>query len=361
MHAIHWWRTQFGAPEIQNLSAAVLNENISQGDVTVKWESEVARHLGVPFCVATTSGSVALLIALMALGIGQDDEVLVPNRTWIASAHAVAMLGAKAVLVDVLPDLPLLDIADARAKITPRTKAIMPVHLGGRAVDMTGVHTLAEAYGLKVVEDASQAFMSRNASGFLGTQSDVGCFSLSVAKLISTGQGGFVVTRCKETQERLRLLRSHGVANVIHATYTNLGFNFRFTDLQAAFGMAQLERIPQRLRHVRAVYDRYAEGLKSVRCVTLLPIDVESGEVPLYTEVLCENRNAVMGYLEAHGIQTRPFYPDLDQAHYLGNTGAFCNARRFGESGLFLPCGPDQPIENVDTVLEVLRSFDNEN
>ena len=357
MHEISWWRTQFGEPEIKRVADAISHEHISQGAVTAEFEAKIAAALGVPYCVATTSGSMSLLMALMTLGISRDDEVIVPNRTWIASAHAVAMLGGKAVLVDVLPDAPILDVAAARRSITKRTKAIMPVHLGGRAADMAAVQAVAAEHNLRIVEDASQALFSKNAAGFLGTQSDAGCFSLSVAKLISTGQGGFTVTKSKETYDRLKSIRTHGVADVINASYTQLGFNFRFTDLQASFALAQLERVPQRIQHVHAVYERYVAGLAKVSCVKLIPFAVARGEIPLYVEVLCDNREKIMAHLASRGIQTRPFYPDLDQAGHLKSSGEFPRARVFGERGLFLPCGPDQPLSNIDRVLEALRLY----
>src|SRR2546421_11726540 len=134
MQNVSWWRTTFGDPEIQGLTNAINHEHISQGPVTAEFEARIAEALGVPYAVATTSGSMAILIALMALGIRRDDEVIVPNRTWIATAHAVAMLGAKVVLVDVKPNVPLMDLSLVRAKITPRTKAIIPVHLGRRVM-----------------------------------------------------------------------------------------------------------------------------------------------------------------------------------------------------------------------------------
>lgn len=336
---------------------AISHEHISQGSVTAEFEKKLAEALGVPYVVATTSGSVALLMALMALGIRRDDEVIVPNRTWIATAHAAAMLGARVVLVDVRPEVPLMDISQVRRKITPRTKAIMPVHLGGRMVDMKEITSLAREYGLRVIEDASQALFSRNSEGYVGTQSDAGCFSLSVAKLVATGQGGFIVTRNKDTYERLKLIRTHGVTDVINASYTQLGFNFRFTDIQASIGIAQLARAPKRIEHVKAVYARYKAGIAELPFLKLIPFAVAAGEIPLYSEVLCDDRARLVDYLNAQGIQTRPFYPDLDRADYLQNEGDFPNSRLFGDKGLFLPCGPEQPLENIDRVLEILRAF----
>jgi perosamine synthetase len=357
MRNVSWWRTTFGEPEIQGLTNAINHEHISQGPVTAEFEARIAEALGVPYAVATTSGSMAILIALMALSIRRDDEVIVPNRTWIATAHAVAMLGAKVVLVDVKPDVPIMDLSLVRSKITPRTKAIIPVHLGGRMIEMKELQAIAEEYGLLVIEDASQALFSRNAEGFAGTHSDAGCFSLSVAKLISTGQGGFVVTKSKQTYEELKLIRTHGVADVINATYTHLGFNFRFTDLLASVGIAQLARAPGRVERAKAVYAKYEAGLAKLPFLKLIPFDVSGGEVPLYIEVFCDDRKKLIDYLSAQGIQTRPFYPDLDLAGYLGNSGKFPNSRVFGEHGLFLPSGPEQPLENIDYVIDVLSRF----
>ncbi len=357
MHTISWWRTTFGEPEIERLVDSISHEHISQGSVTAEFEKKLAEALGIPYVVATTSGSVALLMALMALGIRRDDEVIVPNRTWIATAHAAAILRAKVVLVDVMPDVPLMDISQVRRKITAQTKAIMPVHLGGRMVDMKEISALAKEYDLRVIEDAAQALFSRNSEGYAGTQSDAGCFSLSVAKLVATGQGGFIVTRNKDTYEKLKLIRTHGVTDVINASYTQLGFNFRFTDIQASIGIAQLARAPKRIEHVKAVYGRYEAGIAELPFLKLIPFAVAAGEIPLYVEVLCDDRARLVDYLSEQGIQTRPFYPDLDRAGYLQNEGDFPNSRGFGDKGLFLPCGPEQPLENIDRVLEILRAF----
>ena len=255
--SISWWRTSFGEPEIRNLEDAVAEEHISQGPVTAEFETRFAEILDGSYAMATTSGSVALLLAMMALGIGRDDEVIVPNRTWIATAHAALFLGAKVVLVDVLPDIPVMDMSQVREKITAKTKAIVPVHLNGRGVDMEAVNALAQEYGLFIVEDAAQAFLSRNSTGYLGTQSDAGCFSLSIAKLISTGQGGVIVTESQQLHEKLKLIGNHGVVDNFTDTWNELGFNFKYTDLLASFGIAQLSRVPGRLAHVHAIYDRY--------------------------------------------------------------------------------------------------------
>jgi dTDP-4-amino-4,6-dideoxygalactose transaminase len=179
---------------------------------------------------------MALTMSLLTLGIGPGDEVIVPNRTFMATAHAALILGAKVRLVDVLPDRPLLDVAQVEAAITPRTKAVLAVHLNGRAVDMPALKALAPRHNLKVVEDAAQAFLSKGSFGWLGAQSDFGCFSLGMTKLVSTGQGGFVVTRDESLYHRMRRVQCHGVVDTLIDTYEMLGSNFKFNDVLASIG-----------------------------------------------------------------------------------------------------------------------------
>ncbi len=354
---IPWWRTSFGDEEIRRVTLAINNENISQGPVVAEFEHLLAAYLGVPYVVATTSGSIALLMSAMAAGVGHGDEVIVPNRTWIATAHAPAMLGAKVMLVDVEVDRLIIDSTKIEEAITPRTKAIMPVHLNGRSANMREINRIAHKHGLKVIEDAAQALGSRNEDGLLGTQSDMGCFSLSVTKIIATGQGGFIATRDRKLYDKLVAIRTHGVGSVIDAEWTQLGFNFRFTDILASIGIAQLECLDERIEKVKAIYLRYSEGIKYLPYLSLIPVNIDAGEVPIYVEVLCKERDRLISFLAEKGIQARPFYPDLNMASYLQNNGNFPNSDQFGMQGIFLPSGPSQSIENVNRVIKVMHSF----
>ncbi len=293
----------------------------------------------------------------MALKVGPGDEVIVPNRTWVATAHAAILLGAKVVLVDCLPDIPAMDIAELESKITPRTKAILPVHLNGRAVNMDELNRIARKHKLAVVEDACQALFSKNAAGYLGTQSDIGCFSLGVSKLISTGQGGIAVTRSREIYEQLKLVRNHGVVDNFTDTWNQLGCNFKFTDLLASFGIVQLSLASERIAHVKAVYGRYMAAVAKLNFMQMIPVKVDQGEVPLYVEVFCKERKSLMEFLKVRGIQLRPSLPSLHTSSYFGQGGAFPNSLKFAEQGMYLPCGPSQSLENVDRVIECLNEF----
>lgn len=357
MNKIFWWRTNFEEEDIRNVADSIVSGYVSQGPVTAEFEARAAQALDVPYVVATTNGSTALLMALMALGIKRGDEVIVPNRTWIATAHAPLMLGAKVVLVDVLPDIPIMDVSQIKQKITARTKAIIPVSLNGRPVDMGEVWNIANEYGFTVIEDAAQSFLSKRAGKYIGTESDAGCFSLSIAKLLPTGQGGFVVTKNRETFERLKRIRTHGVDDLINTTFYEMGFNFRFTDIQASLGLRQFDRLKERIVYLKKIYCMYEEKIRELDFLNLIPVNIFQDEIPIYIEVLCKQREQLINFLASHDIQARPFYPDLHTARYLEASGEFPNARIFGEQGLVLPCGPAQSLENINRVLDTLKVY----
>ena len=206
MEKISWWWVKFGESEIANVTQAISRGQISQGKVTAEFEAKFASMLNVKYAVATTSGTTALYLALFAMGVGAGDEVIIPDRTWVATAHAAYMLGAKVVLVDTYADTPVIDVDQVERKITERTKVILPVHINGRACNLERWQTLARKHNIKIIEDAAQAMFSKSNGHYLGTTSDLGCFSFAMSKLISTGQGGMVVTN-DEALKNLRFFR----------------------------------------------------------------------------------------------------------------------------------------------------------
>lgn len=354
---IQWWRTEFSKEELFSIMETLSQERISQGPETETFERECAGLLEVPYAVATTSGTMALTLSLLALGVGPGDEVIIPNRTFIATAHAALVLGARVVLVDTRRDLPLMDVAAVEAKITPRTKAIMPVHLNGRAVDMPALRRIAERHQIAIVEDAAQAILSRTEEGCLGTLGTIGAYSLGMTKLISTGQGGLMVTKSADVAHRLRLARNHGVVDVFEATYTQLGFNGKYNDIAAAFGRAQIRRADHKREYVTELYRLYGEAMADLRYIQMIPVNLERGEVPLWIEVAVADREKFKIFLAERNIDTRKFLPNLNLAPHLKNDGSFPNSEFFHHHGIFLPGGPGQPMANVHRVLEALRDY----
>ena len=294
MKPIPWWSPQITNEDF-SLVADVLRSNfVNDGEVTEQFEREIARLVGARHAVAVTSGTAALYLSLKALGVGHGDEVIVPDVTFIATANAVTMAGAKAVLVDVDEQtLALSPDACARA-ITPRTKAIMPVHVSGRAGTITEILNLAKSHELPVVEDAAEALLSGHEGKYLGTLGQAGCFSFSPNKTITTGQGGMIVTNDDELHLRLRKLKDQG--RPVRGTggadvHESVGFNFKFTNLQAALGLGQLNYLRARTDRQQRIYDLYREELAGIPAITLMQVNTVDGECPQWTDALVERRD----------------------------------------------------------------------
>jgi perosamine synthetase len=355
---VPYWYTKLGKEEIAAAGAAIRSENLSMGPITRAFEEALSAYLGAPYVVLTTSGSVALYMAFKVLGIGTGDEVVVPNRTFIATAHAVMMTGAKVKLVDSRPDCTVVDENQIESAITKHTKAICPVHLNGNPADMRTIRAIAAKYGLFVVEDAAQAFGSRTSDGMLGTTGHLGCWSLGVTKLITTGQGGFLCTRDRQLHERLLLLRTHGVASTFSAHFGSFGFNFRYNDISASIGLVQLGKVATKIAKHVDVYRWYEREIADIPYLKLLPVDIQAGQLPLWVEVLCSERDKVVEILDARGIQVRPFLPDLSESPHLENDDTrFVNSKRFARHGMFLPVGPDLPFAAMERTVDALRAL----
>ncbi len=360
MKKINWWRTDFRNGEVDLISDSIFKERISQGPMVKKFEEKISKILGVPYVVCTTSGSMAMLMALMAYDIKRGDEVIVPNRTWISTAHAPHLLGVKVKAVDVKKNIPIIDESKIIDKISKKTKAIIPVYMGGRYVDFSKIKKIAKRYQLKIIEDAAQGLFGKNYNKFIGTDGDVGCFSLSVAKIISTGQGGFLVTKNKKIYEKLLAIRTHGVENVINVqkNWPMPGFNFRFNDILASIGIKQLETINKRKSHLIKIYNLYKKNLNNLKKIKIIPVNTKEGEIPIYVEALCNKRTQLIQYMKKNNIDYRLFYPGINKAKYLGIRGNFPNSNLFEKNGIYLPTGPTQPISEIIKVIETLINFE---
>jgi len=346
---IPWWRTDLGQAEGDRLLQAIEGRCINQGRLCRELEERFETTLAVKHGVTCASGSAALVLALLACGVKPGDEVIVPAVTFIATAHAVKLIGAKVRLVDVLPDRPLIDPAAVASVIAPRTRAIIAVHLNGCACEMAALRS----FGIPVIEDSAQAFCSRGPEGWLGTLGAAGTFSLSIAKLMTTGEGGFLVTNSYETAIAARRLRNQGVDAISDNVFAGFGFNFRLTDLQAAVGLAQFARLEQKIAAVRKIYQFYRG---SVPGLNLLPVDLDAGEVPLWTQARFRKRETMIARLAENGIQARPFTPCLADSPHLEASGDFPNARCFASEVLTLPSGPDQTQADLERVASTLRA-----
>ncbi|MGQ0663487.1 MAG: DegT/DnrJ/EryC1/StrS family aminotransferase [Pseudomonadota bacterium] len=338
---IPWFAPQMTGGELGRLKGVIEANFLNDGPLTAEFEARIARLTGVEYCVATTSGTTAIALALMALGLGPGDEVIVPDLTFIATANAVRLAGAEVRLVDVEPRRLALDPDRAAAALGPRTRAIVTVDVNGRGADYRFFEPFCRERGLKLVCDAAEALGSSFAGRRLGAFGDAGCFSFSANKTVTTGQGGMVATNDRRVHDRLCELKDQGRrhrgtgGDDIHPV---IGFNFKFTDLQAAVGLAQLDRLDERLAKA-SLRDRwYRQALDGCPGLEFPDLASEPGEVRQWTDVLVADRETVRRALKAAGIGFRAlWFPLHTQAPYAGAAGPFPVAADIAARGLWLP------------------------
>ncbi len=337
-----------GEAELNNVIEAVKSGWISsKGKFISEFEEGFARYCGVKYGIATSSGTTALHLALEALGIGKGDEVIVPTLTFIATANVVTFTGAKPVFVDCHPKYWCMDPNKIEEKITPRTKAIIPVHLYGHPCDMDLINAIARAHTLRVVEDAAEAHGAEYKGQRVGAFSDIACFSFYGNKIITTGEGGICLTNDAEVALKLQILRDHGKNPNRAYWHDVIGFNYRMTNLQAAVGVAQIEKIDMLIERKRQLAKWYADALEDLhRDVGLtLPSEMPWAKNVywMYSILLSEEssftRDEVAAKLQERGIETRPLFYPLHTMPPYRNYGSFPIAEDVSQKGLSLPSG----------------------
>ena len=282
----------------------------NEGKLTKLFENKIKKILDVKYAVATTSGTAALFLALKSIGIKKNDEVVVPNITFPATANAVKMVGAKVVLVDIDPETLLIDFKSLNNVITKKTKAVIPVHISGRGGNIEKLIKICKIKNIKVVEDAAEAFGSKFKTKSLGTFGECGCFSFAPNKIITTGQGGLVVTNRKKIYEKLKIYKNQGRKGVTTGgedTYKDWGFNFKFSDMQAALGLSQLKKFNIRKKKLILIYKNYKNNLIQNKNIKMFNFDYKEGELPLWIDIFCLKRNLLFNYLKKNKIICR-FY-----------------------------------------------------
>ncbi|GAB2724760.1 DegT/DnrJ/EryC1/StrS family aminotransferase [Kitasatospora kifunensis] len=318
----------------------------SQGPYIQRFEEAFARYNSITYGVACSSGTSALTLALRALGIGPGDEVIVPEFTMVASAWAVTYTGATPVFVDCGDDLNI-DVTRIEEKITPRTKAIMPVHVYGRRCAMNAIMDIAFQYNLRVVEDSAEAHGIRPVG-------DIACYSLFANKIITAGEGGICLTDDPKLAGQLAHLRAMAFTTDHSFLHKKLAYNFRMTAMQAAVALAQVERLDEILAARREIERRYDQGLKSVPGLTLMP----ARDVLWMYDIRAERREELRAFLAEEGVETRLFFKPMSrQPGYLDPVWPSLNAHRFSEDGLYLPTYTSLTAEDQEYVIGKVRAF----
>lgn len=375
---IPFHRASIGQEEIEGVLNVLRSGWLTTGQVARQFEARFAEYIGAKHAVAVSSCTAALHLALAAADLREYDEVILPTMTFAASGEVVFYFGARPVLVDSAPDSFHMDPGLIQAAITPRTKAILPVHYSGYAHELDTILEIAARYRLKVIEDAAHAFPSRYQGKTIGTVGDITCFSFYATKTITTGEGGMITTEEPDLAARMRLLSLHGISRDAWKRYTSegswrydieaVGYKYNLTDLQAAIGIAQLHKCEILLARRAALAARYTMNLSSLDAFTtpIVPPHVQHAwhlyVLQVNEEVLKISRDRVIEELKARGIGTSVHFIPLHlhplyQENCRYRAGQFPNAERHFSRAVSLPLFPDLSFDEQDRIIQALHEI----
>jgi dTDP-4-amino-4,6-dideoxygalactose transaminase len=378
---IPFHRTPVGEDEALAVCEVIRSGWLTMGPKTFEFEKEFAEYVGARHAIAVSTGTAALHLALEASGVRAGDEVLLPTTTFTATAEAVTYLGARPILVDIESQTMNLDPEDAARRITPKTKAIIPVHLAGQPCNMDEIQDLARANNLSIIEDAAHALPSEYRGKRIGNLSDFTCFSFYATKTLSTGEGGMVTTEKAASADRIRLMRLHGIERDAWKRYRDdgswnyevveAGFKYNLTDLQAAIGLVQLQKC-DRMRQAREkIALRYSNAFSSLEELLLPEISPDRSTswhlyiLRLRPGRLCVDRKTFISALQRRGVgcsvhfiplHLQPYY----QRAYGYTVGDFPNAERQFSGCLSLPIFPGMTDLEIEHVIQSVRAITQE-
>lgn len=324
------------------------------------FESEFAQLIGSKFAITTSSCTGALHLALLALGVGQGDEVIIPELTWVATASAVRYVGATPVFADVDSKTWTLCEESLRSLINEKTRAIIPVHLYGYPANMDSICRIAADYDIKIIEDAAPAVGATFDRKHVGTFGDFGCFSFQGAKMLVTGEGGMLVTNDEDLFKKAWKFQDHGRKP---GTFwiDQIGYKYKMSNLQAAFGLGQLKRIENQIQKKRKINEWYREDLKDIGTIRFQSEFTNSKSICWMTSIEISDdcvidRDTVIQHLYSNGIDSRPVFPAISQ-YPIWNKKQQANtiAKKIGDSSINLPSGVLLSRNSVSKVSEVLR------
>ncbi|TKJ17310.1 aminotransferase DegT [Candidatus Woesearchaeota archaeon B3_Woes] len=327
----------------------------SKGEYIKKFEDAFSKYCNVKHSISTSNGTAALHLALIALGIKEGDEVIVPNLTFIASANTVKYCNAKPVFVDVDKETWNIDANKIEEKITNKTKAIMPVHLYGSPCDMDKIMEIAKKHNLFVIEDCAEAHGAEYKGKKVGGFGNVACFSFFGNKIITTGEGGMCITNNNKLAEKMKILKDHGMSNTKRYWHPLVGYNYRMTNIQAAIGLAQLERIEDFIEIRRKNAQLYDSLLKNVKGIRLSIEKENTKNVYWMYSILLENREEVMERLKEDGVDTRPFFYPINTMPPYKNDEKFPISKELSKKGLNLPSSTLLDEKDIKRIVETIK------
>lgn len=350
----------FGDEEKQSLSNYMDSGGfVTEFKQTEMFENSIAEYVGAKHCIVVNNGTISLSLAALGCGLHSGDEVIVPNYTMIATANSLKMFGIEPIFVDVEAATLCLDIACVRAAITDKTKAIMFMSANGRypVAGIEAFERLAAEHNLLLLEDAAQSLGSRYPDGrHIGTAGVAGSFSFSAPKIISTGQGGCVVTNDDVIADKIRKLKDFGRSGGGNDYHESLGLNFKFTDIQACIGIEQMKKLPWRVERKKEIYQRYQEQLAAIEQITFFAQDLIH-TTPWFIDVIAESRDQLMAFLKTQNIGTRVMYPPINKQPAYNVDGEHPISNLMGDSGLWLPSAAQLSDETIDYICHCIKRF----
>ena len=349
---------EIGPEELENVITAVKSGWVSsKGPFIEEFEKNFAAYIGTKYSVSASNGTTALHLALVALGIGKGDKVLVPSLDFISVANVVTYVGAKPVFVDSHKDYWCMD--PSKIKVDKQTKAIIAVHIYGHPCDMDKIMAIAKANNLHVIEDCAESHGAEYKGRKTGTFGIISCFSFFGNKIITTGEGGMCLTDDAELAQKMRILRDHGMNPQRKYWHDVIGFNYRITNLQAALGVAQLKKIDTLINKKRQIAHKYNGLLKDFAGVTLPPEMPWAKNVYWLYSILVDAyiRDKMIEHLEKQRIESRPFFFPSHLMPPHKTDVSLPVAEELSARGLNLPSGTMLTESQIETVVDALRSF----
>lgn len=335
----------------------------SVGKYINEFEASFAKYIGIKHAISCSNGTVALHLPLLALDIGPDDEVIVPTLTYIATANAVAYVGAKRVFVDCDPETWAIDLEDLKKKITPKTKAIMVVHLYGHPADMDPLMEVANKNKIPVIEDCAESIGATYKSKMTGTFGLISTFSFFGNKVITTGEGGMVVTNDAQLEKKMRILKGQGMDPERRYWHPVVGYNYRMTNIQAAIGLAQLEQVDTFLKYRRQLAAWYNEELATLKNDITIPKEAAWAKHCYWMYSIMVNKNdgkqrdSLMAFMATKGIETRPLFYPMHQMPPHKSNDPFPKADDIAARGINLPTHTGLKRDDVSYIANSLKEY----
>ena len=326
---------------------------------TEKFEEALKGFTNAKHCILVNNGTISLTIAAYALGIGHGDEVIVPNYTMVATPNSVKLLGATPVFVDVEKETLCINFEELKSKISDKTKALMLVSANGRypSYGIEKLKAFCNQNNIFIIEDSAQSLGSYYPDGtHIGLKGDIGSFSFSMPKIITTGQGGALVTNNDELASKIRKIKDFGRSGGGNDIHDSIGFNFKFTEMQAVIGIAQMKKLNFRIARKKEIYKRFQENLLSVDSISFFNHDF-ANTAPWFIDCFVEDRDGLQEFLKKNNIGSRVMYPPLNQQQAYNLPGNFPVSFEVGQKGLWLPSMAQLSNEEIDYITNLIKDY----